>query len=236
MNFVWNTALVWDIALVAVIVICVSASAKRGFIKSSRTILAIILTALLLITMQAPAMNFLHNSPIGEKIRSTVIENVTKTYEKKELPQDADTTDTEKSLAICEAMSLPKFLSHGIEMQIKQMSEIKNNVLDLIADTLSNFIIKVLSVVILFLLVRLFVFILLKILDSLFSLPGLRTVNRTMGAMIGIFNALLMVYIICGAVSLFTPVENLETVQNTVSSTYLVKYFYDNNILLSLFV
>ena len=229
-------AYLWDIALVAVIGICVGVSAKRGFIKSSRTVLAIILTALLLITMQAPVINYLQGSVVGEKVHELVTKNITKTYEKNQLSEETDTTDTEQSLLICETMSLPKFMAHGIQTQIKQMSEIKNNVLDLLSDTISNFIIKILATVLLFLVVRFFVFLFLKILDSLFSLPGLRTINKTMGAVIGIFNALLAVYIICGLVSLLTPIENLKLVQDAVDSTYLLKHFYDNNLLLSLFV
>lgn len=230
------TGYILDGILVAVIILCVVFSAKKGFIRASRNILALILTAVLLTSMQPIMLTFLQSSPLGDNIKRIVAENVTKTYEKEQLPEDTDTTDTETSLMICEALSLPKFLSDSIETSIKQMSEIKNNVMEVVTDSITQLIMQVIALILLFIAVRIFVFLILKILESLFGLPGLRTVNRTLGAVIGIFNAMLCVYIICGAVSLLTPMDKLSAVQEAVSSTYVLKYFYDNNLLLSLFV
>ena len=84
--------------------------------------------------------------------------------------------------------------------------------------------------------VKFFVFLLLKILESLFKLPGLKTINRLLGAGLGVINALLLIYIICGAVSLFAPADKLVLIEETVQNTYILKYFYENNLLLSLFV
>ncbi len=228
--------LILDAILIAVIVCFVAASAKKGFIRASRSIVALLLTAILLTSLQPVVLNFLQQSPLGDNIKLMVSKNVTKTYEKENLPQDTDTTDTEQSLLICEALSLPSFLSDSIETSIKQMSEIKNNVMEVITDSISLLILRLLSIILLFLAVRLFVFLILKLLESLFGLPGLKTINRTLGAAIGIFNALLSVYIICGAVSILTPLDKLQAVQTAIDSTYVLKYFYDNNLLMSLFV
>lgn len=230
------TGLILDAILIAVVIYLVAASAKKGFIRASRSIVALLLTAVLLTSLQPVVLNFLQQSPLGDNIKLIVSKNVTKTYEKENLPQDTVTTDTEQSLLICEALSLPSFLSDSIESSIKQMSEIKNNVMEVITDSISLLILRLISIILLFLAVRLFVFLILKLLESLFGLPGLKTINRTLGAAIGIFNALLAVYIICGAVSLLTPMDKLQAVQTAIDSTYVLKYFYDNNLLMSLFV
>ena len=163
-------------------------------------------------------------------------ENVTKTYEAENLPEGTDTTDTEKSIMICEAMSLPTFLSNSIEASIREMSEIKNNVMEVITDTLTLLIMRIIALLLLFILVRIFVFLAVKILESLFELPGLKTINKTLGATIGIINALLVVYIICGAVSVFTPTDKLALVSGTIEQTMLLKYVYNHNLLLSLLI
>ena len=161
-------------------------------------------------------------------------ENVSKTYEKEQIPEETDTTDTEKSLQICEALALPDFISDKIEKNLAEMSEIRNNVMEVITDSISLFILKILALLVLFIVVKLFVFLALKILESLFSLPLLKSVNTGLGAIIGIVNALLTVYIICGVLNLFVPMDKMSAVQEFVNSTYLIKYFYNNNILLSL--
>ena len=230
------TGLILDAILIAVVIYLVAASAKKGFIRASRSIVALLLTAVLLTSLQPVVLNFLQQSPLGDNIKLMVSKNVTKTYEKENLPQDTVTTDTEQSLLICEALSLPSFLSDSIESSIKQMSEIKNNVMEVITDSISLLILRLISIILLFLAVRLFVFLILKLLESLFGLPGLKTINRTLGAAIGIFNAMLAVYLICGAVSLLTPMDKLQAVQTVIDSTYVLKYFYHNNLLMSLFV
>lgn len=229
-------AYIWDAVLVLIVLVCIVRSAKKGFLASISNVLTLILIAVMFTSMQPTVLEYLQGSALGENIRQTVAKNVLKSYEKEQLPEDTDTTDTETSIMICDSLGLPGFMSSGIKDSLKQMSEIKNNVMEVISDAISLTMMKVISVILLFILVRIIVFLVIKLLESLFALPGLKTINSTMGALIGILNAALAVYIICGAVSLFTPTDKLPAVSETVSNTYIVKYFYDNNILMSLFV
>ncbi len=227
---------IWDIVLVAVALFFIIKTAKKGFIGASKTIVSLLLTAILFVSFQPTVLDFMQKSPLGDNIKASVSKNITKTYEKEQLPEDADTTDTQQAVMICESLSLPKFLSESIEENLKQMSEIKNNVMEVITDSITLLILRLISLILLFVAVKIFVFLALKILESLFELPGLKTINRLLGSLLGIFNALLAIYIICGLISLLSPMDKLSTVKSVVDSTYIVKYFYDNNLLLSLFV
>lgn len=227
---------VLDIILLAVIIFFVVWSAKKGFISASKTIITLILTVTLLASMQDVVLETLQNSKLGDNIKEMVSRNITKTYEEEQLPESVDTTDTEQSLMVCRALSLPVFLSDSIEESILQMSEIKNNVMEVITDSITQLIMRIIAILLLFVLVRIFVFLAVKLLESLFGLPGLKTINRTLGAVIGIVNALLAVYIICGFVSVFVPTDKLAIISQTIDTTFLLKYFYNNNLLFGLFV
>lgn len=227
---------VLDIVLIAVIVFFVMMSVKKGFISASKNIITLILTVTLLASMQGVVLEALQNSPLGDNVKKMVSQNVTKTYKAENLPEETDTTDTEKSIMICEAMSLPTFLSSSIEESIREMSEIKNNVMEVITDSLTLLIMRIIALLLLFILVRVFVFLAVKILESLFGLPGLKTINKTLGAVIGIVNAFLVIYIICGAVSVFTPTDKLTLVSQAIDQTILLKYVYNHNLLLGLLI
>lgn len=227
---------VLDAILILMVFFCIIYSAKKGFIKASKNIITLILTVTLLASMQGIMLTALQNSPLGDNIKKMVSENLTKTYQKEQLPENTDTTDTQQSLEICETLPLPDFLKESIEESIIEMSEVKNNVMEVITDSITMLIMRIIAMLMLFVLVKLFVFLVIRILDSLFGLPGLRAVNRSLGAVIGIANAMLAVYIICGLVSLFTPMQNLAAVDSAVESTWILKYFYNNNLLLSLFM
>ncbi len=225
-----------DIILIAIIIFCVAFSAKKGFIGASKSIIALLLTLVLMTTMQGVMLEFLQSTKIGDSVKTTVSKNITKTYEKEQLPQDANTADTQTAVMICESLSLPSFLEKGVQSTLTEMAEIKNNVLEVITDYITLLVLRILALLLLYILVRIFVFIVLKILESLFTLPGLRTLNRGLGMAIGILNSLIIIYILCGAVALFTPMDSLAGIKDMVDATYLVKYFYNNNFLLSLFV
>lgn len=224
----------WDIILVAGMLWCIIAAAKKGFIGACKNIVSIILTVILLSTMHPIILRELQSSGIGDSVKRVVTENVSKTYEKEQIPEETDTTDTEKSIQICQALALPGFISEKIENSLVEMSQIRNNVMEVITDSISLFILKLLALLILFIVVKLFVFLALKILESLFSLPVLKTVNTGLGALVGIVNALLTVYIICGILNLLIPMDKMPAATEVINSTYVLKHFYNNNILLSL--
>ena len=227
---------VCDGILILVIALCVVFSMKRGFISASRKIVALILTAILLSSAQPVVLGFLQSTPISAATRNMVAKNVSSAYKEADLPEDTDTTQTEETQEIIESLKIPKFMQNGISDITLGMTEIKNNVMEVIIDAVTLMILKFLAVILLFLVVKLFVFLILKLLESLFEMPGLKTINKLLGACLGIVNSLLLIYLVCGAVSLFAPADKLTFIEETVKSTYILKYFYENNILMSLFV
>ncbi|HAL63075.1 MAG TPA: hypothetical protein DCO93_01365 [Clostridiales bacterium] len=227
---------IWDGILILAIAACIGFSMKKGFISASKSILALILTAVLLSSMQPAVLGFLQSTAASQGIRNMVSKNIASSYQKQQLPEDADTTDTKNTEIICQSLGFPQFMVSSIKKTVSQMTEIKNNVMEVITDAVTLMILKVIAMILVFLLVRIFVFLLLKLLESLFRLPGLKMINRTLGAVLGVINALLLVYIICGAVSLFAPAEKLILIEETVKNTYILKYFYENNLLISLFI
>lgn len=227
---------IWDGILILAVLVCIALSMKKGFISASKSILALILTAILLSSMQPLVLGALQSTAISGSIRNMVSKNISSAYQKEELPEDTDTTDVEGTELICTSLGFPKFMENSIKSTVSGMTEIKNNVMEVVVDAVTLMILKVISILLVFLLVRIFVFLILKLLESLFRLPGLKLINRTLGALLGVINALLLIYIVCGAVSLFAPAEKLQVIEETVKSTYILKHFYENNLLLSLFI
>ena len=230
MNYIWDGILILGIAL------CIFFSMKKGFIGASKSIFALILTAVLLSSMQPAVLGFLQSTAASEGIRNMVSKNIASSYQKQQLSEDTDTTDVQNTEIICTSLGFPQFMENSIKKTVSQMTEIKNNVMEVITDAVTLMILKVIAMILVFLLVRIFVFLLLKLLESLFRLPGLKMINRTLGAVLGVINAILLVYIICGAVSLFAPSEKLVMIEETVKNTYILKHFYENNLLMSLFI
>jgi len=225
-----------DGVLILASALCIGISMKKGFISASKKILALILTAILLSSVQPHMLNLLQSTPVSSAVRTMVAKNVSSSYEKEKLAEDTDTTNTEETQVIVSSLGFPKFMQNSINKTVSGMTEIKNNVMEVVIDAVTLMVLKLLSVLLLFLIVKIFVFLLLKILEGLFQLPALNTINRLLGAGLGVINALLLIYLVCGAVSLFAPSEKLEIIEATVKNTYILKYFYENNLLMALFI
>ena len=225
-----------DLILILVITLIIAFSMKKGFISISKSIVALILTCVFMSSMQPTVLTFLKDSAIGSGIEEKVSENISSVYEKKDFSKETKTTDQYTSEKICESLGFPEFVENSIKSTVSGLREVEKNVLDVVADSVTAMILNVLSLILLFLLVRLVVFVLVKLLEVIFELPGLKAINKTLGAILGIVNALLIVYIVCAAVSLFAPADSRIVIEETVNKTFLLKYFYENNVLMLLFV
>lgn len=225
-----------DGILIAIAVTFIVISRRKGFLSASKSIIALVLTAMLLASMQETILTALQASPVYDGVRTVVAKRITKTYDEKQISGDVYTDDTENSNEVCEALALPSFMENSLKKTMSQMTELKNNVMEVITDSITNMILNVIGMILVFLAVRLLVFLIIKVLESLFKLPGLKSINRFLGTILGIINALLVIYLVCGGVSLFAPAEKMQMINDAIQKTYIVKYFYDNNLLLSLFV
>jgi len=224
------TGIIYDIILIAVIALIVVICAKKGFIASSKSIISLILTIVLMISLQGLVLDKLQETAFGKSIKVSVSEKLGTAYEEKELPEDADTSDPEQAVSICKSMPLPSFLSDSIEEKLEDMSQVKRNVMDVIADSVTQMILRVIAFIILFILVHLIVFFGVKFLDKAFDLPVLKTINKYLGGAFGVINALLIIYIACGVIGAIAPTNEF------VGQTFLLKFFYDHNILIGLFI
>ncbi len=230
---------IFDIVLIAIITASVIISKRRGFLKSSYTVLSLIISAVLIVTLQQPFTDYLSTSALGETVREKVSEQVMGVSEE-EMAEIEDTEDAETAVKVGEMMGLPvflmDFLDEKLEKQAEAVENMKNDALTVLTETVTEVILKIASIILLFLIVRLGVFLLLRLLDLIFKFPLLSGVNSFMGMLIGAFNGLLIVYIICALLTLLAPTEALSSIGEVVDSTILVKYFYNNNLLIELFI
>lgn len=96
----------------------------------------------------------------------------------------------------------------------------------LIAPVLAQYLLNILSFAIIFLLIKIICFFLNKTLGELFrTIPIVRSVNALLGFLVGAAEAILLICAILSVLS-FIPAEGLG---EFISTTTIVKFFYENN-------
>ncbi len=230
---------IFDLALVGIITATVLFAKKRGFLKSSNTVLSLLISAILIVTLQQPFTDYLMTSALGETVREKVSVQVIDTAEKDEEAIEG-TEDGETALKVGEMMGLPEFLMDFLDKKLEKQTEavetMKNDALAVLTETVTEVILRIVAILILFLAVRFGVFLLLRLLNIVFNLPVLSAVNSLLGMVVGALNGLLVVYILCAILTLLAPTETLSAINAIVEKTLIVKYFYNNNLLIELFI
>ncbi len=219
--------LVFDLVIALIFVICVGHSMRQGFVKASSAILSIVLTIVLMFAFQDSISSYLKNSQLGQDISNKITEALTKKNDEAIIEPEEDKTGE---------FGLPMFFGSFIDDTEEKIETARNDLIEQAAESATASVINILSIVILYIAIRIALFFALKIINAIFKLPVLKSINRLAGAAIGVVNALFIVYILCAGLIWFVPNDSSELIKDTVSKTYITKHFYNNNLLLEMFM
>ncbi|MFI3166243.1 MAG: CvpA family protein [Bacillota bacterium] len=101
-------------------------------------------------------------------------------------------------------------------------------------ETLNSWILIAFAFIILYIVSYLLIKILRKFADTLTSLPILKQVDSLAGFALGVCESLIVVFILLGIMSLFESMSFFTGFFETMESSYLTKYLYDNNFIVNI--
>ncbi len=218
-----SLGLIFDIVIVAILVLSVYFSVKNGLINASKRILSIILTILIMASSHAYIASWFKTSQWGEQIGENVSQMLNSQYSQNMTEVKSENT-------------VPPIFQFFISDEMEQMNEAKDNFINSVTQKITDSILSIVALVLLYIAIRIFLFFLFKILNLIFELPLLRSVNKLSGAIIGVINGLFIVYVVTGILVLFISGELAITIQEGIGQSYIAKYFYNNNLLIQMFL
>lgn len=216
-----------DLIVIAIYILSILFFKSKGFLKSSETVISLILTFILMSSVLPIFEGFISDSSIGESIHKSVYNTIVNPQN----TENAQSNDKNK-----DTIALPDFMQNALDDKLKDINEAKDNMLTTTAEQTSNLIIKLISVILLFLLVKLAIFLLFRVLELFSSLKPLNFVNRALGIVLGIINASIIIYVLCAVAIILVPVEYSVTLKEAISRTYITQFFYNNNFLIKFFL
>ena len=201
-----------DIVLIVFVALGAFMGYKKGLINVLASVIGLFLAIVLAFLLQIPVANTLRDSNFGNKIHTTVYEGINKAVADQK--QDVDNT------------SFYSTIVKGIlsEEQISTKSQ-----------ELTMFILKGISFFVIFVIVTIIIFILRTILNIVFDLPILNSVNKYGGLGLGAIKSLVIVYIILALIAFISPMPQISkyVVQN-INKTNITKILYENNLLVKI--
>lgn len=209
-----------DIILIALIALGVFFGYKKGLVGILIGVASLILSIILAFVLQGPVSEYLYSTPVGTSIESKVTEfvNDTLSSENNENVDSEDNTKKEND-----------FFSKVIQDATNSEDTVKEA-----SKNITMFILKGITFIGIFILVRIICYILQMILNVVFDLPILHSVNKFGGMAINLVATLLKLWILLAAIQLISSVVAIDFITNLINQSYLTKLLYENNILLNI--
>ena len=121
------------------------------------------------------------------------------------------------------------------ENVVVQNEQEGKNILENTAHKITMYIMRVVAFAAIFVCVIIITAILSLILNLLFMLPGLKTINKTGGFIAEMLLFLAKILVILAIISFLQPIEFVSTVINYINTkTIIIKWLYNNNLIFTL--
>lgn len=209
--------IILDVIIVAIIALNVYLCYKKGLVNLAVGLIAVVAAIILSVIFYKPVTNIIvEKTEFDETLQNTIVETFT--------PEGAEGGQ----------VRYVGILSY-LETELgNAVNETKNEVVYETANAMAVKIINLIVFIVIFTGVRVALFALTFVADAITSLPILKQLDDVGGIIYGLVKALLIIYVILAVVSLIVGFTANTTISDAISSSFVTKFFYDNNILLNL--
>lgn len=214
--------IILDIILIAIIALNIFIGYKKGLVKLAVGLIAVLASIIIAMLLYKPVSNvIIENTEIDENIKSTIISNFTKDTE-----SEVEDTSTEKT-----DDGFMKYIEKYVDDTVNKT---KNEIVIEASEVISVKVINVCAFIGIFIIARLLMILLTFIADIIMSLPILKQFNEIGGILYGEVKALLIIYIILAIMFFIVYITGNSAISDAITSSYITKLFYNNNLLLNI--
>lgn len=222
-----------DYVVVGIIAVFAIIGLIRGFVFSVFKIASFFIAIIASIKFYPKASEYLAGTPLYGNIKKTIMDNILGKFQEA-VPASGQTGEKVVEGVIGE-LSIPAFFKQSIADRIQRPEELIDvqGIINSVSDEITKVIINIVSLILIFVLIRIGLFIIGLILRGLVKLPVIKQFDRLGGVAFGAIEGLLMIYILCAVLLLFNSSPQFQSIFSTVDASMFAKDFYQNNILVS---
>lgn len=132
-------------------------------------------------------------------------------------------------------LHVPNFLKDTIKDHLPNPSKLidMDSIARAVSTELTKMIIGVISLILLYFLIRIGLIFLKVILQGVAKLPLFKQVNKLGGFAFGAVEGILTIYIVCAVIMLFQASPKFQVIYQAIDSSVIAKYFYQNNLIVN---
>lgn len=209
--------IILDLVVLGIILLNIFICYQKGLVKLAVGLVAVLVSIILALLLYKPVSNLIiEKTEIDNKIENAIIENFTAKED-----NEAEVDDS----------GFMKYIEQYVDDTVNKT---KNEIVTEAAGTIAVKVINIGVIILIFVVARLILILLTFITDLITELPIIKQFNDVGGVLYGIVKALLIIYVILAIAFFIVYVTGNTTISEAISSSYITKFFYNNNILLNI--
>ncbi|MDF2523556.1 MAG: putative rane protein required for colicin production [Clostridiales bacterium] len=207
---------------------------KKGFIYSMFRLLSFFASAILSIKFYPLLSTFLMKTFIFTNIKASILKNLLlqQQVQTPKLDNQAKQAAAEK---IVSNLQLPGFLKGFIQTNLPNPSSLidMNSIMDAISSQLAKVVVDVISLIVLYIIIRIGLIFLRFIFQGVAKLPVFKQMDKLGGFAFGAVEGLLTIYIVFAVAMLFNTSPQFKGVFESIDNSLIAKFFYQQNFILN---
>ncbi len=217
-----------DIVIIAIILFFGIKAYKSGFIMSCLSFLPSISALLVTYILQPVISNFIRSTEFYTNLKISIGEMIG-------INSIISDTAMQAQNEIIRNMQIPEFLKSTLiennNPVIYGLLDV-NSIQDYITGFIASILVNAVCMIVLFVVTSIVVKIIIKLLNTFSKLPVISFFNKISGLLIGIIQGLIIIWVICIALTFFYFNPSWKEFFDMLNSSMLGSYMYENNILL----
>jgi hypothetical protein len=187
---------------------------KKGLAGILVSVIALLLSIVLAVFLQNTVANYLYNeTSIGTSLQTSFKDMLTEQIEK-----NKDSTELEND--------------NSFIYMFFDKDELSKSMVESGAKQMTTFVLKGISFVAIFVLVFVICYILRMLLNIVFSLPILNSINKIGGVGLNLLKTLFKIWIVLAIISFIGFIPMIDNLCSLIESSILTKLLYDNNLII----
>ena len=206
------------------VVVMIAIGMKRGLVKTAFSFGSIFIALVLVNILTPVAKEVIKNTPvydsINQNIQSYVSEHIATSTE------NMTETGINNQEKIINELPLPNGLKESLTKNNNQSSYDS-----LAVNTFKEYVVAYLTDVVLNAVISILMKTLVEVLNIVTKLPVIHTFNMAGGALIGFAQAILIIWLLCMVVTIFSSTSWGQTVCKAIADNGVLSMIYDNNLI-----
>lgn len=202
----------------------------NGFIFSMFRLFSFFVAAVLAVKFYPLLANILQKTAFFDSIKTSILKTLLM-QQQTQTPRMDNQAKQAAADTIIGNLQLPGFLKDIIKTNLPNPSSLVdlNSIMNAVATELAKVVIDVISLVLLYILIRIGLIFLRFILQGIAKLPVFKQIDKLGGFALGAVEGLLTIYIVFAIVMLLHTAPQFKGMFDAINSSLIAKFFYQNN-------